>query len=51
MNGAHLASPVRGELGYAHWPLREGPKIEVTLLVTIQIVRHIGAYMFGLADH
>src|SRR6218665_1621563 len=20
MNGAHLASPVRGELGYAHWP-------------------------------
>ena len=20
MNGAHLASPIRGELGYAHWP-------------------------------
>src|SRR6218665_1363690 len=20
MNGAHLASPMRGELGYAHWP-------------------------------
>src|SRR6218665_1249846 len=20
MNGAHLASPTRGELGYAHWP-------------------------------
>src|SRR6218665_825437 len=19
-NGAHLASPIRGELGYAHWP-------------------------------
>ena len=20
MNGAHLASPIRGEFGYAHWP-------------------------------
>src|SRR6218665_1968253 len=20
MNGAHLASPIRGDLGYAHWP-------------------------------
>jgi len=20
MNGAHLANPIRGELGYAHWP-------------------------------
>src|SRR6218665_1928268 len=20
MNGAHLACPIRGELGYAHWP-------------------------------
>ena len=20
MNGAHLTSPIRGELGYAHWP-------------------------------
>ena len=20
LNGAHLASPIRGELGYAHWP-------------------------------
>jgi len=20
MNGANLASPIRGELGYAHWP-------------------------------
>src|SRR6218665_974971 len=20
MNGAHLVSPIRGELGYAHWP-------------------------------
>src|SRR6218665_3377888 len=20
MNGAHSASPIRGELGYAHWP-------------------------------
>jgi len=20
MNGTHLASPIRGELGYAHWP-------------------------------
>jgi len=20
MNGAHLASPIRGEPGYAHWP-------------------------------
>ena len=20
MNGAHLASPIRGELGYAQWP-------------------------------
>src|SRR6218665_1792783 len=20
MNGVHLASPIRGELGYAHWP-------------------------------
>src|SRR6218665_3405894 len=20
MNAAHLASPIRGELGYAHWP-------------------------------
>src|SRR6218665_1423259 len=20
MNGAHLASPIRGEIGYAHWP-------------------------------
>src|SRR6218665_1149829 len=20
MNGAHLASPIRGQLGYAHWP-------------------------------
>src|SRR6218665_2296723 len=20
MNGAHLASPIRGALGYAHWP-------------------------------
>src|SRR6218665_1130700 len=20
MNGAHVASPIRGELGYAHWP-------------------------------
>jgi len=20
MNGAHLASPIRGELGYARWP-------------------------------
>jgi len=23
MNGAHLASPIRGELGYAHWPQLE----------------------------
>ena len=20
MNGPHLASPIRGQLGYAHWP-------------------------------
>jgi len=20
MTGAHLANPIRGELGYAHWP-------------------------------
>src|SRR6218665_886016 len=23
MNGAHLASPIRGERGYAHWPQLE----------------------------
>src|SRR6218665_3330491 len=25
MNGAHLASPIRGELGYAHWPPAGNP--------------------------
>src|SRR6218665_2950138 len=27
MNGAHLASPIRGELGYAHWPQLHGNPI------------------------
>src|SRR6218665_61475 len=29
MIGAHLASPIRGELGYAHWPLL-GSQIHLT---------------------
>src|SRR6218665_725517 len=29
MNGAHLASPIRGELGYAHWPQLAGLLIAV----------------------
>src|SRR6218665_2109991 len=45
MNGAHLTSPIRGELGYAHWP-QLGTQF-IALLGT-KFGAHYGHNMFAL---
>src|SRR6218665_1349511 len=45
MNGAHLASPIRGELGYAHWP-QLGSQIHCP--IGNQIWGPLGKKMFAL---
>src|SRR6218665_1597156 len=45
MNGAHLATPIRGELGYAHWP-QLGTQF-IALLGT-KFGAHYGNKMFAI---
>src|SRR6218665_1259439 len=47
MNGAHLASPIRGELGYAHWP-QLGTQFIALLRMGTKFGAHYGNKMFAL---